>query len=98
MPPGPLSKSCVGATMPEMESGDYVLTPSGHLYSMVSLSEVEGRFIGEYNTAEEALEKAKQRMDEEKWWPRIWWVSDHGNYWEIDEEGNEVRNEEEEED
>jgi len=71
-----------------MEEEDYKLTPSGMLGEKTSVSTYE--FLGEFDTTEEALQFVKEDMEENQFWPNIWWISDHGNYWGIDIEGNEI--------
>jgi hypothetical protein len=70
---------------------DYKLTPSGHLGGMVSVS-ADGKFLGEFTTTDKALAFVREHMEEEQFWASIWWVSDHGNAWMIDLDGNEVQN------
>lgn len=74
-----------------MEPEDYTLTPSGQLGGKTSVSEFEGKFVGEFDTTEDALQEIQSRMDREQFWPNIWWISDHGNSWPIDIEGNDLR-------
>ena len=74
------------------ESEDYVLTPSGTLSAATSVSIHEGAFLGEFPTQREALVYVASRMDDiDRFWPNVWWCSDHGNLWQIDSEGNEVK-------
>ena len=61
------------------EHEDYVITPSGPLYSKVSVSIVGGKFVGEFPNEEAAEKEIRKRMEQEKFWPNVWWVSDHGN-------------------
>lgn len=58
---------------------DIVMTPSGSLGGKTSVSEVEGKFLGEFDTEEEAEAFIKQYMKEQNWYPTVWWLSDHGN-------------------
>lgn len=64
---------------PEPEEEDYVLQPSGPLGSRTTLSIAGGEYIGEYNSDDEALEEVIRRMDEERYYPAVWRISDHGN-------------------
>ena len=66
-----------------MESGDYVLSPCGPLLGLVGVSIVEGKFLGQFQTETEALEFIRHQMEREKFWPNIWYVSDHGNLWPV---------------
>jgi hypothetical protein len=72
------------------DQGDYMLTPSGPLLSLTSLSTHEGKHIGEYPTTDAALEIVASRMESEQFWPNIWWISDHGYLWQIDINGCEI--------
>ena len=74
-----------------LEDDDCFMSPSGQLGSKTSVS-CGGKFIGEFNSDEEALEAIRNWQDEHQWWPNIWFVSDHGNYTLIDRNGKEVPN------
>jgi hypothetical protein len=77
-------------TVDAPEQGDYILTPSGPLLGLTSLSTHEGQHIGEYQTTDVALEIVASRMEAEQFYPNIWWISDHGNLWQIDIHGCEI--------
>jgi transposase-like protein len=62
----------------EPQEDDMYLTPSGPLGSKTSVS-VEGKFLGEYNSEEEAVKAIKEWIDKNNFYPNIWYVSDHGN-------------------
>lgn len=68
---------------------DYQLTPCGPLGGRTAVSQY-GKFIADFDTTEDALEFIKRHMETEQFWPSIVWVSDHGNYWPIDLDGNEI--------
>lgn len=70
---------------------DYTLTPSGPLGGLVSVGTAH-EFVGEYGDTEQALAVVRERMENEQYWPQIWWVSDHGNEWMIDANGKEIAN------
>jgi hypothetical protein len=73
----------------EMSDDDYKITPSGHLGGKVSV-----RWPGavkEFQDVEGALDFIRKDMEENHFWPNIWWISDHGNHWMIDLEGNEIK-------
>ena len=74
----------------EPEAGDYILTPSGPLGGRTAVSIVDERYCGEFGTTEGALAFVRADMDKAGFWPSIWWVSDHGNGWPIDLDGNEL--------
>jgi len=74
----------------EMEEGDYQLTPCGPLGGKTSVTQF-GKSLDEFDETEQALEFVRGHMDENNFWPSIWWVSDHGNSWLIDLEGNEIK-------
>jgi len=69
---------------------DYILTPCGRLGGKVSISQNE-KCLGEFAETEDALKFVSERMDEEQFYSSIWWISDHGNGWMIDKNGNEIR-------
>ncbi len=62
------------------EPGDYTITPCGSLGGMSGVGVIEGKFIGEFDCDTEAIVAIRRIMDEEKFWPNIWIVSDHGNW------------------
>ena len=68
---------------------DYTLTPSGPLGSRVSVS-AGGKHLGEYSEVEHALGAIREDMETNQYWPAIWWISDHGNCWMMDLDGNEI--------
>ena len=53
-----------------------------------NVGQIEGDHLGEFSTVEEALAAIRDKMTREKYWPNIWFVSDHGNASLIDQEGN----------
>ena len=75
----------------DIQQEDYTLSPCGPLGGRIGLGVSGGEFIGEYADVDEALDVVRDRMDREQFWPSIWWVSDHGNFWPIDLNGDEVK-------
>lgn len=73
----------------EIPEDAYVLTPCGRLGGRTALS-VSGEFIGEFEDTGAALAAVRERMEREQYWPDVAWVSDHGNWWLIDLDGNEI--------
>ena len=69
---------------------DYTLTPCGTLGGQVGVSQ-SGQFLGQFPEMDEALAFVREHMDGAQYWPDIWWVSDHGNAWQIDLDGNEIQ-------
>ena len=61
------------------ESGDIILSPSGQLGSRTSVSEVDGKHLGTFASDEKALQFVKNHMEETKYFPNVWRMSDHGN-------------------
>jgi len=61
----------------EMREG-IVLSVSGPLGSRISLS-ASGKYVGEYNSFSEAIARAAQWMDTNKYYPNVFFVNDHGN-------------------
>lgn len=70
---------------------DYCLTPSGPLGGRTQVAQHQVGIVGEYPDTETALLAVKEDMDCERYFPDIWWVSDHGNAWQIDLDGNEIK-------
>lgn len=64
----------------EPVDGDFTITPCGSLGCMSGLGRIEGNFVGEFNCDDDAVDAAKQIMQDEQFWPNIWMVSDHGNW------------------
>lgn len=62
----------------EESDDDIYITPAGKLGSMLSLS-AEGKFIGEFSEDEDVQEAIVEWMNKNKFYPSIWFVSDHGN-------------------
>lgn len=58
---------------------DYTMTPSGHLGGLTAVAQVEGKFLGEFDSDQEAIDFIKRRMEKEQYWPAVWYISDHGN-------------------
>lgn len=83
---------CVAETEQRvMEDEDYVLSPCGTLGGRTGLSIHNNKFLSDFATTDEALEFMRERMDQESFWPNIWWISDHGNFWQIDKHGAEIK-------
>jgi len=60
--------------------GDFTITPCGPLGGRSGLGRVEGNFIAEFDSDDDAVKFALSVMDEEQFWPDIWLMSDHGNW------------------
>jgi hypothetical protein len=58
--------------------GDYVMFDSGYLGSRTSVSIVNGRFIGEFHTREDAEHRILARMKEDSFFPNVFYQDDHG--------------------
>jgi len=67
----------------EMSDDDYKITPSGPLGGNVSVS-ANDKFLREFSEVEDALNFIRKDMENNNFWPNIWWISDHGNHWMID--------------
>jgi hypothetical protein len=59
--------------------GDFTITPCGPLGGRSGLGRIGGRFVGEFDSDEDAKDAANQIMYDESYWPNVWMVSDHGN-------------------
>jgi hypothetical protein len=75
----------------EMEQPDFendaVISSDGNKLS-VSFA---GKHLKNVVEDDEALALIKEQMKKQNWYPSIWFVSDHGNYWPIDQNGNEIK-------
>jgi hypothetical protein len=58
---------------------DITLTPTGPLGSQIGVGVVGGKYLGVFNTGDEAEKAVKDYCEKNNFWPNIWWVSDHGN-------------------
>ena len=81
----------------EICEDDYTMTPSGRLGGRTSVGQY-GKHLGEFDTTDEALEFIGQHMEDNQFFPTIFWVSDHGNFWPVDLDGKEIHVEDDEED
>jgi hypothetical protein len=59
---------------------DYTLTPCGPLGGMIGVGVIGGKFLEQFAEQDDAEEFIRNRMNKQKFWPNIWWVSDHGNW------------------
>lgn len=75
------------ATEPDYENDAFVQDVVAGGYD-VSLA---GKHIGHFDEMNVALYNLKKETERSNYFPTIWFVSDHGNYWPIDMEGNELR-------
>lgn len=66
--------------MDEILEGDFTITPCGRLGGKSALGVIEGKFVGEFDSDDSAIEAAIEIMRDEQFWPNIWIVSDHGNF------------------
>jgi hypothetical protein len=57
---------------------DIFLESTGTLGGKTSVS-AEGKHLGDFSDDVEAIEFVKLWMEENKYWPNVWMVSDHGN-------------------
>jgi hypothetical protein len=62
----------------EPQEDDAFFESTGSLGSMTSVS-VGGKFLGEYDSEEEAEQALKEWMEKNNFRPNVWTVSDHGN-------------------
>lgn len=58
---------------------DIIVSDSGRLGSGYSVSIVEGKHIGNFDTAEEVNEAIGRYTSTHQFWPSVWYVNDHGN-------------------
>ena len=63
----------------EIQEGDYVLFDAGRLGSQTGVSVMGGKRIGAFESEGKALAFIRGCMEEENYYPNIWYVNDHGN-------------------
>ena len=63
----------------EPSDGDFIFQDSGPLGSKTSVGVFEGKFIGEFNSYEEAEKAVKEYKKKHHFFPDSWFCSDHGN-------------------
>ena len=61
------------------EPEDYVVQPCGPLGAKLGVSQIEGKFLGEFSEDWEVCEFIRDRMERQQFWPSVWYCSDHGN-------------------
>jgi hypothetical protein len=64
----------------EPEDEDFTVTPCGPLGGKSALGRVGGWFVGEFDSDDDAIRAARTIMADERFFPNIWLVSDHGNW------------------
>lgn len=75
------------ATEPDYENDAFIQDVVSGGYD-VSLA---GKHIGHFDEMNVALYNLKTETERSNYFPTIWFISDHGNYWPIDENGNEIK-------
>ncbi len=50
-----------------------------------------GKFLGHFEETDNALKAIADWQKNNNWFPTIWHVSDHGNMWPVDSEGNQIK-------
>lgn len=71
----------------EPEEDDCIISSNGNKYSVSCF----GKFVGEVIEMDQALAMIRSQMEKHKFYPNIWFVSDHGNQSLIDIEGNIIK-------
>lgn len=59
--------------------GDYQINPVGQLGSKTAAGIVKGRYLGTFDTDEQALRAIREHGNRANYRPNVWNVSDHGN-------------------
>ena len=62
-----------------IQDDDYVISDSGRLGSDYYVTVINNEFCN----YEEMIKAIKRHMDENNWWPSVWYVNDHGNILEV---------------
>jgi len=63
----------------EPEDGDYVISSCGYLGSGTQVSVVGDKGAAVFKDEEEAEDYVRSRMEGERFYPNVWFLSDHGN-------------------
>lgn len=59
---------------------DIVLSSSGPLGTRVNVSEFEGKYLGTFANEVKAFEYIKKYMEQNSFYPDVWWNDDHGGF------------------
>jgi hypothetical protein len=68
----------------ELDEEDCIISSDGNKYSV----SCGGKFLGDFIEWDDAMSKVITWQEANKWYPNIWFISDHGNASIIDKEGN----------
>ena len=63
----------------DIQEGYYVLFDTGRLGGQTGVSVMGGKCIGVFESEGRARAFIQGRMEEENYYPNIWYVNDHGN-------------------
>jgi hypothetical protein len=69
--------------MQTIEPGDYVVSDCGPLGAYYSVSEYEGKHLGTFRSRKAVCRFIRERMDNEQFWPNMFYVNDHGNIMQV---------------
>lgn len=69
-----------GDAQTEPDDEDIVISDCGQLGSKTCVSIVGGRSLGTFDEWDDAIEAIKMWSKKNKFWPTVWYMSDHGNY------------------
>lgn len=64
----------------EPEEEDYIISNSGTLGSRTSVSIFGGKHLATFGDEEDAENFLRKRMDQESFYPKVWFADDHGDY------------------
>jgi len=62
------------------EEEDYIISNSGTLGGRTSVSIYGGKHLATFGDEEDAENFLRKRMDQESFYPRVWFFDDHGGY------------------
>lgn len=68
----------------EIQEDDCIIESNGFDYTV----SCGGKFLGDFGELNDALNTIKTWKQSNKWFPNTWFISDHGNPFLIDDEGN----------
>ena len=62
------------------EEEDYIISSSGTLGGRTDVSIYGGKHLATFGDEEDAENFLRKRMDQESFYPKVWFVDDHGGY------------------
>lgn len=60
-----------------IEPEDWVIRSNGYIYTVY---QHEGKAVGEYVELDDAEQIIRDSMEEQQFWPSVWFMDDHGGF------------------